>query len=141
MDTLARSNRVGVMGFDFYFYRVGRIGQITAEKSLKRLHVVETMLGSLNETLLSFEAEIGAQITYSISRIVEWCGDNTPYEPRQQFETAAGHLYSRLPEAWISRFEREYPNLATTNMPRLRGSRAGNSGRFYPLSRLRRRKA
>lgn len=109
LKAMAASRIVGVVDETGYFYRVGRSGQLTAEKSARRLNVIENVASSISGDLLNVGDAAGAQIVYSIHRIVGWCRDYTPQEHLPDFDREARRMFAKLPSSWTELFLHDYP--------------------------------
>jgi glycosyltransferase involved in cell wall biosynthesis len=132
---LAKSSRVGLMNYPYYWYRVSRPGKITAERSLRRYHILDVSSQTLAELpAFNLTAAEGAAVLYGLIRIAWWCGTMMHPEHRPEFYEKACRIFSNeVPQGWVS----AYPNqLLPDDLHYLVGSAllSGDADRLINLS-------
>jgi glycosyltransferase involved in cell wall biosynthesis len=103
---LALSSRVGLIDIPYYWYRVGRPGKTTTDRSMRRYHILDVA----NETLktlseMSLSAKEGAAVVYGLTRITWWCGLMVQPVHRKDFFEKACIIFAReTPIEWAKSF-------------------------------------
>lgn len=102
LRALASSRRVGVVDIQGLFYRVGRGGALTKERSRKRFDVLANISDAFeSEELKNVPAEIGAHMLISINRMLQWCRTSISLRMHKEFDREVTRCLKLAPRSWL----------------------------------------
>jgi glycosyltransferase involved in cell wall biosynthesis len=103
---LALSSRVGLIDIPYYWYRIGRPGKTTTDRSMRRYHIIDVADETL-KTLPKMDLSVqeGAAVVYGLTRITWWCGSMVQPVQRNDFFEKACLVFAReTPIPWAKYF-------------------------------------
>lgn len=107
LRSLALNGRVGIVDIQGLFYRHGRGGALTMDRSRKRFDVIQNVEEALECPEVRNLSDInGAHVLISILRICDWCRGEVNLRLQEEFTRRLAECFAKVPNRWIKQLTR-----------------------------------